>query len=646
MSYEYDENKNGLETGTYESDNSGSINTTDNVIVETETENTVSEYAESVNEAQAAGIYEDAEKEAMPEEVVTGNDPVKAMAADNITVENTASDSAAGQTQTAYSSFEQMRFSPEEQEKQNTGKKKKEKKPMPVFAKYALGGVVFGLCGALAFSGIMVIGNKTFLKKDADTVAEAVEEKSAGKEESLRSETAKDNDKKAEKESKEEAGVGDTISLPTTKTSSSASIAEITQNAMPSIVSITVKGVEEVRSMFGTQEYESEGAGSGIVVGEDDEKLLIATNNHVVSGANEVSVCFNDSEDAVVAATVEGTDPKNDLAIVSVDKEDIDKDVLKQVKVISIGSSADLSVGDQVIAIGNALGYGQSVTTGIVSALDREAQIENMAAKLIQTDAAINPGNSGGALLNMKGELVGINSAKFASETVEGMGYAIPIDTAKPILDKLINRASKEVVSDEEAGFMGITVTDVSKEASENYGIPEGAYIATVEEGGAADKAGIAKGDVIVEFDGTSVNGASDLKEQIAYYRSGETVEVKFMRMDNGGYKENTVKVTLAKSKAIEEQREKEKKAEDSKKENSMEEDYDENDGQEMRPEIPNRNEDRAEEYGHGDSGYGNDGYGDGSFGYGSGEDLEDFFNRFFGQAEEYGYQVQPQQGY
>ena len=549
-------------------------------------------------------------------------------------------------TQQTAATFTQTNASagPQEENSAKAKKAKKERKPMPAIGRFALGGAVFGLCGALVFSGVMVISNHTFLKKDTQEITRTADndDDSMAERKEEKSEKASDDSFAGRQDKEEEAETGESKTLPTTNTSDAATISEITQSVMPSIVSITVKGVEEVQSMFGTQKYEAEGAGSGIVVSETDDSLLIATNNHVVSNANEVSVCFNDSEDAVVAAEVKGTDVKNDLAIVAVKKADIDKEVLKEIKVIAIGSSDDLHVGDQVIAIGNALGYGQSVTTGIVSALNREVEIENMAAKLIQTDAAINPGNSGGALLNMNGELIGINSAKFASSTVEGMGYAIPIDTAKPILDKLMNRASKEEVADEDAGFLGVTVQDVSQEAAEVYGIPEGAYIAKLEEGSAAEKAGLQKGDVITQFDGIGISGASDLKEQIKYYKKGDTVEVVFQRMDNGGYQEKTTKVTLAESKAIEQQKELDKGREDSEDQNpdrDGQDGMDEYDGQEL-PEIPNRNEDRAKEYGNGDGngGSGNYGYGD--------EDLEEFFDRFFGQAEEYGYGYGPQHGY
>lgn len=422
-------------------------------------------------------------------------------------------------------------------------KKQKKKKHPGEKTKSAINGMIFGLCAALIFCMVTVIGNHTFLKtKTEETVVLG---------EASNEQNTKETD--AEEEKTQLRANGETVA---STTSGSLSIAEIAQNAMPSVVSITTKGIEEVRSMFGTRKYESQGAGSGIIIGQNDTELLIATNNHVIEGAQEVSVCFDDSdEDAVVSAVVKGTDASNDLAIVAVVLSDIEEDIMDKIEVIAIGDSESLEVGDQVVAIGNALGYGQSVTTGIVSALNREVDIDNFTSSLIQTDAAINPGNSGGALLNMNGELIGINSAKYASETVEGMGYAIPITTAKPILESLMNRETRELASDDEAGFLGVSCQDVSDEAVQYYDMPKGVYIAEVEEGGAADKAGIRKGDIITKFDGLTVTGSEELRSTIAYYKQGETVEVVLMRSNNGEYKEQQVSVTLAKSEAIEEQK-------------------------------------------------------------------------------------------
>lgn len=418
--------------------------------------------------------------------------------------------------------------------------------------KSAVNGIVFGLCAALVICIVLIIGNKTFLKTDSSQTEEPTSETWVPSTDT-ESEVEDDDADVEEAQTEVESVKPQQTALNMT---GDLSVKDIAKQCMPSVVSITTVGVEDVRSWFGTQKYKSQGAGSGIIIGQNDSELLVATNNHVVSGAEEVSVCFDDdSEDAVISAKVKGTDPSNDLAIVAVLKEDISDEIMGKIKVAKLGDSDSLSIGEQVVAIGNALGYGQSVTTGIISALDRSVDIESYSAKLIQTDAAINPGNSGGALLNMRGELIGINSAKFASEEVEGMGYAIPIATAQPILDNLMNRETRELVDEKEAGFLGVSVQDVSKEASELYDIPKGAYVGSVEEGGGAAKAGIKKGDIITKFDGLAVSDSSSLRSNIAYYKAGETVDVVIMRANNGVYEEQTVSVTLAKSKNIEQQK-------------------------------------------------------------------------------------------
>lgn len=410
---------------------------------------------------------------------------------------------------------------PEKEPKKKKEKKNKENKSG--MGRMVACGAVFGVTAAVVFCGIVGVANHTFLKQE-----ETVEV------------SAEDTGKKVE-------STVTATAMPTSdsKKEGEMTVSEIAQNCMPSIVSITNSSVSEVRSLFGTQEYESVSCGSGIVIGQNDTELLIATNNHVVEEANSLSVCFGDSEDAVYEAHIKGTKADNDLAIVAVDLADMDNDVLSNVKIATIGSSDDLQIGEEVVAIGNALGYGQSVTTGIVSALDREVTIENLSAKLIQTDAAINPGNSGGALLNMKGELIGINSAKFASSEVEGMGYAIPIDTAQPILEELMMRETRDKLDVNESGFLGINCNNVDKEVSEMYGIPEGVYVLSVTEGSAADKAGIQKGDIITNFDGVSISSREELKSTLLYYAPGETVEVTIQRSNNGAYEEQKVNVTL-----------------------------------------------------------------------------------------------------
>ena len=328
-------------------------------------------------------------------------------------------------------------------------------------------------------------------------------------------------------------------------TDGNSSVAAIADAAMPSLVAITNQSVQEMMNWFGqSQVYESQSSGSGIIIGQTDTELLIVTNNHVVDGAQTLSVGFID--ETAAQAQVKGTDAEHDIAVISVNLSDLSTDTLSQIKVIQVGSSADLQVGEQVVAIGNALGYGQSVTTGIVSALNRPVTIDGVTNTLIQTDAAINPGNSGGALLNMSGQLVGINSAKYSDTTVEGMGYAIPVDDVTDIIEGLMNRTARtEKAPEGKQGYLGITGQDVTSEISEAYGMPKGVYITSVEEGSAAEKAGLQKGDIITKFDGTSVSSLSGLQELISYYSSGETVEVTYSAVSDGQYTEQTAEVTL-----------------------------------------------------------------------------------------------------
>ena len=328
-------------------------------------------------------------------------------------------------------------------------------------------------------------------------------------------------------------------------TDGNSSVAAIADAAMPSLVAITNQSVQEMMNWFGqSQVYESQSSGSGIIIGQTDTELLIVTNNHVVDGAQTLSVGFID--ETAAQAQVKGTDAEHDIAVIAVNLSDLSADTLSKIKVIQIGSSADLQVGEQVVAIGNALGYGQSVTTGIVSALNRPVTIDGVTNTLIQTDAAINPGNSGGALLNMSGQLVGINSAKYSDTTVEGMGYAIPVDDVTDIIEGLMNRTARtEKAPEGKQGYLGITGQDVTSEISEAYGMPKGVYITSVEEGSAAEKAGLQKGDIITKFDGTSVSSLSGLQELISYYSSGETVEVTYSAVSDGQYTEQTAEVTL-----------------------------------------------------------------------------------------------------
>ena len=341
----------------------------------------------------------------------------------------------------------------------------------------------------------------------------------------------------------------------------SLDVSDIVEAAMPSIVSITTKSVEEVQNYYGmfgqygayspSQEQEVQGSGSGIIIGKNDSELLIATNYHVVEGAETLSVGFCDS--TACEAKVKGYDSEKDLAVVAVSLDDIDSDTMDAITIATIGNSDDLKVGAQVVAIGNALGYGQSVTTGIVSAKNRQLNSDdtvgdydsdsNSATNLIQTDAAINPGNSGGALLNMNGEVVGINSAKLASTEVEGIGYAIAISDVTDTLESLMNEETRDKVDNH--GVLGITVRSVDSEVSEAYGVPEGVLVRDVTEGGAADKAGIEAKSIITKFAGKVVTTKEQLVDFLSYYEPGEDVELTIEVPDGKGYKEDTVTVTL-----------------------------------------------------------------------------------------------------
>ena len=367
-------------------------------------------------------------------------------------------------------------------------------------------------------------------------------------------------------ESGAESPAASSSSLMTTTASASQSenkgsmdVSDIASAVMPSIVSITNRSVQEVQNYFSIfgyggqmQPQETESCGSDIIIGENDSELLIVTNYHVVEDADTLSACFIDNQ--VYEANLKGANPDNDLAVIAIPLENISDDTLSQIKIATVGDSDALKVGEQVVAIGNALGYGQSVTTGIVSATDRTLQTEASAVSTatedlptyIQTDAAINPGNSGGALVNMDGEVIGINSAKLASTEVEGMGYAIPISRVSDIIETLMNETTRTKVSDAEKSSIGITGITVNEAINEAYDIPAGVYVAEVTEGSGADEAGIRQGDVITAFDGKEVTDIQQLQELLQYYSAGETVEVTLKTMGDGGYVDKTVTLTLS----------------------------------------------------------------------------------------------------
>ena len=331
----------------------------------------------------------------------------------------------------------------------------------------------------------------------------------------------------------------------------------VVKEVMPCVVSINNRYVEKMS--FWGQVYSSEArsAGSGFIVGKNETELLLVSNQHVVASAEELTVQFVDGTQA--QAQIKGVDVDKDLAVIAVQLEDIEADTMSKISIAKLGDSDSLTVGEPAIAIGNALGYGQSVTTGVVSALDRAiASTDNMETAstgdteintFIQTDAAINPGNSGGALLNMKGEVIGINSNKIGGSAVEGMGYAIPISDVKPIIENLMNKQPK--VDEDKRGYLGITGVDVKADYSELYDLPKGVYVSSVVEGAAADQAGIMRGYIITALNGEEIESMLELKEALSYYAAGDTVELSVMKMMSQGYEEDTVSVTLGKQSTI-----------------------------------------------------------------------------------------------
>lgn len=423
--------------------------------------------------------------------------------------------------------------------------------------KIAKKGLTFSLCAVLA--GGLAAGSFEGVNKLAGWSGATTVEAASNKDE-----TTLTYAKSEKKDSDASDSKSDTGKDTGSTAKGSLDVSEIVSEALPSIVSITTKSVQEVQNYFGMygmygyapqqQEQEVEGSGSGIIVGKNDDELLIATNYHVVEGADTLSVAFTDGN--AVEASVKGFDEERDLAVVSVSLDDVEDDTMDAISIANIGSSDDLKVGEQVVAIGNALGYGQSVTTGIVSAKNRRMDSDNNTVtdgsddssdgvNLIQTDAAINPGNSGGALLNMEGEVVGINSAKLASTEVEGMGYAIAISDVTDILQNLMNETSRDKLDDSEHGVLGIKGSSVSSEAVQMYGIPAGVFVKGVTEGGAADKAGLKANSVITEFNGKTVSSINQLIEYLSYYEPDEEVELTVQVPHGTSYKEETVKVTL-----------------------------------------------------------------------------------------------------
>lgn len=414
------------------------------------------------------------------------------------------------------------------------GNNKKATKKMPIFKKFVLTAAAIALIGVTCLGGYVGYNKYKELNRKVNSLTKNNETESQ-----IKLTTSKSKDK----------GVVKDGAIMMTD------VSDVVSDVMPSIVAITSKTMVENYNDFnwwfggGNEQYEQEGAGSGIIVGKTDSELLIVTNNHVVAGADSLSVKFIDEKS--VEAKIKGTDPDKDLAIVAIPLDTMDSDTLSNIKIATLGDSDSLSVGDGVIAIGNALGYGQSVTTGVISALNREVNIEDKTLNLIQTDAAINGGNSGGALINSNGEVIGINSAKYSSDgysgtaSIEGMGFAIPISSALDRINELMNKETRDKVDKEKRGYLGIQGKTVTEEDERDYGIPIGAYVVKVNKGSAAEEAGIEAKDIIVAVDGDSVKNMEDLQEILEYYSVNDKIEVTIKYLDGREYKEKKVDVVL-----------------------------------------------------------------------------------------------------
>ena len=418
-------------------------------------------------------------------------------------------------------------------------KQKKKKNFGRIIAKTVCIALVFGVVAGAAFQGTNFVGQKLFGDKVTAPVSQDASADTAAP----------------------EVGTVQPQTENSGSEDSAASVSAIVKQCMPSLVAITNVSVKEVQNYWGfgwysqPQQQESTSTGTGIIIGQNDSELLIVTNNHVITGATNLSVVFSvdEGKDGTppVEDQIKGSDATKDVGVIAVKLSDIPAETMSAIKTATIGDSSQMQVGDQVIAIGNALGYGQSVTKGIVSALDREVTLQNdddstISNKLIQTDAAINPGNSGGALLNMKGEVIGINEAKLSSNYVEGMGYAIPISDVEGIIGDLQNLQTRSEVDSEKMGYLGVTCQDVTSDIAQQYDMPEGVYLKSVVAGCAADKAGLKKGDILTRFDGMGVTTYDTLRDRLQYYEAGETVEVTVQSPENGSYVEKTVSLTLS----------------------------------------------------------------------------------------------------
>ena len=404
---------------------------------------------------------------------------------------------------------------------EHPGREKKQKKKMPKAAAVIGLALLFGVVSSATFLASNILGNKIL---------------------------GLENTSSPKSEARTATPMASNVSKSTSVVTSDVSA--IVENVMPSVVSITNLSIQQIQDFFGgTQKYETQSAGTGIIIGQTDDELLIVTNHHVIQSSETLTVTFSD--ESSIEAHVKGSNPGHDVAVIAVQKNQVSEETMKNIAVATLGDSTQLKVGEPAIAIGNALGYGQSVTTGVISAVDRimptdqsSGEGEAQGISMIQTDAAINEGNSGGALLNINGEVIGINSAKIAGSKVEGVGYAIPISDVSDIIDGLMNQKTKYKVAEGSQGYLGITCFDV--ENAQKYHMPSGVYVYETVEGGPADRAGITKGNIITAVNGSGVDGKDALQKELTYYAVGETVNVTIQVPENNGeYTEKTVRVTL-----------------------------------------------------------------------------------------------------
>ena len=434
---------------------------------------------------------------------------------------------SAGSAENSYSRMN-MNAQYQNNQYQKAAKSKKQRAPRkpgafgPFVAKTVAAALIFGLVGGSVFTGVSYVGTRAI--SNSSTASAKLSTTTSGGAKQTSSGDAKDL----------------------------TDVSSVVNEVMPSIVAITNTGTVTYNSFFGKKSQQSQSCGSGIIVSEDDDYLYIATNNHVVADSEELTVQFDD--DSVVKAEIRGTDPDDDLAVVRVKKSDLGKDTYSNIKIATIGDSDSVAVGSPAIAIGNALGYGQSVTTGIVSALNRTVTTQDSQTgetvtnnNLIQTDAAINPGNSGGALLNENGEVIGINSVKYSSTDVEGIGYAIPMSVAKPIIESLIQDGK---YTNENQAYLGIKGGDVSSEMVA-YGFPQGVYVSSVSAGSGAANAGLQEGDIITAVDSTKISTMTELQSALKSYKAGDKVTLTVARQSGRQYEENKVEVTLSSAKDI-----------------------------------------------------------------------------------------------